>query len=109
MKNKDLLSKIKDVLEKHRGPQNAISGKNIAKMFGLKEEDTHVEPRKYVWETIKKYKLPVAGGGKGYYWITSQNELDAYCKTMESRADKIIKRKEAITKYFKEYEKNKLK
>ena len=80
-----------------------ISGKEIAIRFGLKQEDTHVEPRKYIWEAITKYKLPVAGGGKGYYWITSQAELDAYSKTMDSRAEKIIKRKEAIKKYFKEY------
>ncbi len=102
MDKDNILSKIRDVLKEHRGPQNAISGKDIAKMFGLKEEDTHVEPRKYVWEAITKYKLPVAGGSKGYYWITNQNELDAYCKTMESRADKILKRKEAIKSYFKE-------
>ena len=106
MNTEGLLFKIKELLEKHRGPKNAISGKEIAKIFGLKEEDTHVEPRKYIWEAITKYKLPIAGGGKGYYWITNQEELNSYCKTMESRADKIIKRKEAITEYFKKHKQN---
>ena len=55
-----------------------------------------------ILEAIEKYRLPVAAGGRGYYWITNKDELEAYSKTLDNRARKILKRKENIKTFFNE-------
>ena len=103
----DILLEIKKILENHKGKSNAISSGEIARQLGLKQEDTHVEPRQYILEVIIKYKLPVAGTGKGYYLIANKNELEEYQESLDSRIEKIRFRKAMVTKNFKTYYKKK--
>jgi len=95
-------AEIRDILERHRGKANPISAGEITKRLGLRQEDTHVEARQLILEAIEKYRLPVAAGGRGYYYITNEDELRAYAQTLENRAQKILKRRNNIEKFFGE-------
>ena len=103
MEKDKILLKIKEIMEKHKGERNFISAGKIAEMLNLKQEDTHIEPRVYIYETIKKYRMPIAGGNRGYYMITNQEELEKYINSLENRIRKIEERKQEIQTIFNEY------
>lgn len=103
MTKNEILSEIKKIMLMHRGKKNAISAGKIAQMLNLKQEDTHVEPRMYIYEAMKKYGIPIAGGGKGYYVADNQEELKEYTKNLDNRARKIQKRKQEVQGIFKEF------
>lgn len=99
----EMTRRVKEIIEKHRGKTNQISAGEIGRMLGLRQEDTHVEARQLIFETIEKYKIPIAAGSKGYYLINNEEELNSYVRTLENRAKKILQRKETIKNFFKEY------
>lgn len=103
MVNEEILLKIKKIMEQHKGKANQISAGKIAKILDLKQEDTHVEPREYIYQTIKKYRLPIAGGSKGYYFITNKTERDEYLGSLKRRIKKIEERKQEIRNVYNEY------
>ena len=103
MEKDKILLKIKKIMEKHKGKRNQISAGKIAKMLNLKQEDTHIEPRMLILETIKKYKIPIAGGSKGYYLITNKEELKEYTESLERRRQNIEDRKKIIKTAFDKY------
>lgn len=94
---------IKRIMEQQRGKGNQISAGEIAKRLGLKEEDTHVEPRQLILETIETHQVPIAAGGKGYYLLTNEEELSSYVKTLDNRIKKIERRKRNVIDIFKKY------
>jgi len=102
MEKEQILLEIKKTMEKHKGKQNAISSGKIGEMLNLKQEDTHVEARMYIYKVMKKYRIPIAGGGRGYYIIKNQEELKQYTTTLDNRSKKIIKRKKEVEAIFKE-------
>jgi len=97
------LSEIKEIIKKHKGKGKQISAGKIAEMLNLKQEDTHVEPRALILETIKQYRIPIAGGSKGYYLITNKVELEEYTKSLEKRIKNIKNRKRIVETVFDEY------
>jgi len=103
MEKEELLREIKKIMEKHKGTANRISAGKIAKMLDLKQEDTHIVSRKYIYQTIKKYRLPIAGGSRGYYFITNKTELDEYLGSLKRRAKKIEERRQLIADVYKEH------
>lgn len=103
MGNDQILLKIKKIIEKHKGKGNQISAGKIAEMLNLKHEDTHIEARTLILEAIKKLNIPAAGGSKGYYLITSEEELEEYLSSIDRRIKKIKDRKSTIKKAFNEY------
>ena len=103
MRRDEILKQIKKIMEKHKGKKNSISAGEIAKVLNLKQENTHVEPRMYFYETMETYKIPIAGGGRGYYIVTSKQELNNYLDGLDGRINGINKRKRVVQTAFKEY------
>ena len=103
MSDEMILAEIADLMQNHKGKRNAISAGEIGKMLNLKQEDTHVEARERIKETIQKFKIPIIAGGKGYYIATSEDELDNYIEGLDNRIRAIESRKELVRKAFKEY------
>lgn len=103
MEKEQILLKIKKIMERHKGEKNSISAGKIARILGLKQEDTHVEPRKYIYETMKKYRIPIAGRTTGYYMINSSEELGKYTNSLDNRIKGIRKRKKEVQAIFKEF------
>ena len=103
MLKEDILLKVKKLMERHKGAANSISAGEIASRLDLKQEDTHVEPRKYIYQAMKQYRIPIGAGGKGYYLITSREELERYLTTLGNRAAKIELRRQETAEIFNEY------
>lgn len=96
-----MLKKIKKILEKHVGKENAISAAKIAKLIGKQEDDTHARTRDILFKTAKKYKLPLAATSKGYYLIETEDEYNEYIDNLNKRIKGIKKRKKIITENYK--------
>ena len=103
MNKGELLLKVNEIMQKHIGRRNSISAGRIAEMLGLKEEDTHVEPRKYLRQCIEELKVPLGAGPKGFYIIADKGELDRYIQELDNRIKGIKKRKKEVIDAFNDY------
>jgi hypothetical protein len=100
---KDITGEIKRILEARKGKQNAISAGEISEILGLKQEDTHVEPRKWIKQTMFDLRIPIGSSSKGYYLISTEDELENYVDSLNHRRQEIKKRADAIQEIFSEY------
>ena len=96
------LEKIRDILNRHIGKTNKVTSSQIADQIGIKEDDTHAKTRALIFETAKKYKLPLAANNRGYFLINTKAEYDEYIKNLDSRIAGIEERKRIITDNYKE-------
>ena len=103
MDKEQILLEIKKIMENHKGEENCVSAGKIAEMLGLKQEDTHIQPRKYIYETMKKYRIPIAGGSRGYYIINDKKELERYTNNLDNRITEIEKRKQEVRTIFEKF------
>lgn len=94
------LKELKGILMEHRGKKNAITSKKIAHKLGIDEDDTHPKTRKLVLECMKEYQLPVGATNRGYFIITSEEELDEYVDNLNKRIRGDEKRRDAAIKFF---------
>ena len=102
----DKIEKIKIELEnKHIGKANKITSKQIAEIIGINEDATQAKTRALILECARKYELPLAADNRGYYLITSKDELNEYIKNLRSRIDGIEDRINLITENFNKRQK----
>jgi len=98
------LEQIRDILLAHRGKENAIRARDIANQVGIDRGPSSVTIRRKILETIKTYKIPVAGNpALGYFLITNKEELKDYQKSLQSRINKIIERSLIMERLFYRY------
>lgn len=94
---------IKTILERHRGKQNKITSAEIAIEIGNdKEDDTHADTRAKILKCIKKYNLPVLADNTGYYYASTDDELNNYINNLNKRIKAIEERREIIIKNYEE-------
>jgi len=103
MTSANQLSRIKNILENHRGKNNQISAGKIGPQIGIHEDATHVQVRSLIRDAIEKLNLPVGGGSRGYYLIKDENELREYITNIDNRINEMQKRKDLVESAFKEY------
>jgi hypothetical protein len=103
MIEESILQKIKEIMKDHIGANKSISAGKIAEMLGLRQEDTHVEPRKYIRQAISELKIPIASNSKGYYLIADKAELEKYSHALDNRIKGIEDRKKIVSDAFKAY------
>lgn len=94
------LKKIADILSKHRGEGNEITSSQIAKMIGIDEDDTHAQTRALIKQAAEVFGLPLSSNRKGYFIMTSEEELDSYMANLDARIRGIKERKETMRKNF---------
>jgi hypothetical protein len=95
--------KIKIILENHQGKNNQISAGEIGRQIGIDEDATHVQVRGLILQAIEQFKLPVAGGSRGYYLISNKKELDDYFRGIDGRIQEMEKRKALVRDAFGSY------
>lgn len=95
--------KIKIILENHQGKNNQISAGEIGRQIGIDEDATHVQVRGLILQAIEQFKLPVAGGSRGYYLISNKKELDEYFRGIDGRIQEMEKRKALVREAFGSY------
>ncbi|MFX0202166.1 MAG: hypothetical protein ACFFCW_39140 [Candidatus Hodarchaeota archaeon] len=103
MTSDNQLSRIREILENHRGKENQISSGKIGPQIGIYEDATHVQVRSLIRDAIEKLKLPVGGGSRGYYLIKDENELKEYIRNIDNRINEMQKRKDLVESAFREY------
>lgn len=97
----DKIEQIKNILMQHRGKSNAITSREIAVIVGINyEDDTHAKTRVMILEAAKKYKLPLAAYGDGYYLVETEEEFNEYMENLDSRIEGIEERKKLITENY---------
>jgi len=93
--------KVKEILMKHRGKENAIPASQIAHQIGLDEGETYSETRGLVLGAARKYQLPIAATTQnGYYFIETREELADYLLTLDGRIHEIETRKRLIMENY---------
>ena len=103
MSSEDRIQKIKEILEAHRGKNSQISAGEIGRKIGIDEDATHVQVRGLILQAIERFQLPVAGGSRGYYLITSKKELNDYFSGIDGRIQEMEKRKGLVQAAFDGY------
>jgi len=84
MNKDDLKAQLKSILLRHEGQAPAITGRELAKMFGLKD-DRRV--RLAIRDLIKD-GLPVAANTEspaGYFVVNTRQEADRYAQSIRNR------------------------
>ena len=97
---------VKQILEQHRGKENAISAGVIGEYLGFAHDDTHVKARNLIKDCIQKYQLPVLSCSSGYYIVKTEKEYNEYIANLDSRIAGIEERKAFVTEYYKRDTKN---
>ena len=97
------LKKIKEILEKHKGKINQISAGEIGLQIGVDEDATHVQVRSLILQVIDAFRLPVAAASRGYYLISTENELNKYLDGIDGRIQEMKKRKRLVKAAFESY------
>lgn len=95
-----VLSEIKRILEEHKGKRNEVSAQIIEEKFGNPKDATHSKARDLIKQCIERFHLPIAANDKGYYYITSEDELKEYSSNLYSRAKEINDRAKKNTIIF---------
>ena len=92
---------IKNILENHTGNKNSITSKEIAKIIGITEDDTHSKTRRLIFECAKKFRLPLAATNKGYFLIQTNEEYDEYIANLDERIEGIECRKKFVSDNYR--------
>lgn len=88
-----ILEKVKNVLEIHKGRNEAIPSHEIAKIVDIEPGASNITIRSYITEVVRKYGIPVATAGKkGYFLIENEEELQLYLQSLKGRIDEIENR-----------------
>lgn len=82
-----------------RGKENAIPGKDIARVLGvdLRTITKAIEQERRAGTPICA-NCDIERGQQGYYLPANQEELDEYCNSLKRRAIEIFKTRQAILK-----------
>jgi len=98
------IEQIRDILLEHKGKRNAIKSKEIAQQINIDRGPSNVKIRKLITETLKSFKLPIAGNpGLGYYLIETSEELRGYLNSLDSRIKNITDRKTKVALFYSKY------
>ena len=92
--------RIRDILLAHRGKANRISSKDIAEILHISRGPSSVSIRTLIKKTIVQFRMPVAGGNRGYYIIENNAEMFAYIHNIRSRINEMTDRLTRISSYY---------
>lgn len=97
--------KIRDILLNHIGKENMIPAPEIAEQIGVIPGPSGVNIREMIFKAIKRYKLPVAAGNRGYFLLreNDEGELKRYTRSLHGRSIKNFERAALIKMFFEEY------
>ena len=74
-----------DILHSRLGQRNAIKGKDLAVMVGLRADKTGERAVQKAVEVLRKQGRPIAAGDAGYYVPILASEKKAYLESIKSR------------------------
>lgn len=90
---------IAEELYQHRGPENAISSKELAERV-LGDEDRDSTVRNYIDDVIEAFRLPVGNCEDGYFVIQSDDQFRRLMEQYESRRQSATERMRALSRAY---------
>ena len=105
MSEEEILQRIYELMEKHVGYQNKITSRRVADELVFDAGVSMVRVRNLILKMMKRFNLPLAAGGAGYY-VPLEEEQDRvmnYIKSLQRRAQKNQYRAFLVDKLFNEY------
>ena len=93
---------VVDIIFKHRGENNIISGVEIAKQltdmgFPTKKDCIHSIMTKIIFDR----KLPILSkNSRGYFWASTQDEIQKCIDDLENRCSSILEHAEILRAYI---------
>lgn len=97
------LQQIREILMQHKGKQSAIPSNKIAKMIGIREDDTVATTRSLITKLIKNSYLPIGSSESGYYIMQTEDELNEVMHDLNGRILGIYDRINKLICNFNEY------
>ena len=97
------VEKVKNLLEHHKGEENAITAKSIAFICNLPDSNGNPNVRAIIRFIIEEYSLPIAASPKGFFLISNDEEYAKYMNNLNDRITGIEKRKTALVKSYNTY------
>lgn len=87
---------IREEIEQHCGKSNPISSRTLSEKFDIDEPNSFPKTREVIRYLVLDEDMPIAAGGKGYFLIETQEELNEYVARLASRENKIEERRIAV-------------
>lgn len=84
---------IMELLQQHRGEENAIGSKQLECIFSLDGSDL----RKAI-NRLRNHGVPICSNAGGYFYANKQVEIDHTISSLTSRIRKMQKAKTGLTK-----------
>lgn len=100
-----MFDKIWEILLQHKGKSNAITSKEVSRNMGFPMEDTQSVSRKAIWETAKKYGLPLVSCNRGYFIAETDDEIAEYNSNIQRRIDGMKETRKIANKNYQEWKK----
>ena len=98
--DEDKYERLKTILLKHKGKENAITVKNISAMMGFRRAETQPACRKLIWETARRFNIPVIACSKGYFVAIREEEIGEYMENIQHRIDGMIQTRDMAKNNF---------
>jgi 5-formaminoimidazole-4-carboxamide-1-beta-D-ribofuranosyl 5'-monophosphate synthetase len=87
---------IREEIREHRGKGNPISSRELSEQFDIDEPNSFPRTRKVIRYLVLDENMPIAAGGRGYFLIANQEELNEYVARLASRENKIEERRISV-------------
>jgi len=91
-----LLDELEELLDDHRGPENAISSGEIADELGIDDSGSNPRTREAVKALLEERELPVISNSNGYFVATAESQIEEELESLQSRIQGIQQRQQLI-------------
>lgn len=98
----DKLDQIREILDDHDGPENAISSADIADELDIEENATRARTRELIWRTMRVHRIPVGADTRGYFVVDDDETYQDCIQLLEKRQDGIEERKQLLQDIYEE-------
>lgn len=94
---------VRKLLLEHKGKGNEIPSRDINDEVGLDSVGSFPQTRECVRDVMLRERIPVIGGGNGYYVAEKEEEVKDAIETLESRILNTTERKMLLQRAAEEW------
>ncbi|NLV10693.1 hypothetical protein ACAH01_08760 [Halomicrobium sp. HM KBTZ05] len=95
--------RVKALLLEHKGKGNEISSREINEQVELDTVGSFPQTRECVRDVMLRERIPIIGGGNGYYVAQEEQEVKDAIETLESRILNTTERKMLLQRAAQEW------
>lgn len=95
---------VKEMVLNHRGRSNQISSREINEVVELDTVGSFPQTRQCIRDIMFQERIPIIGGGNGYYIAETEQEIADAFDTLDNRILNTAERKMALRRAANEWE-----